>query len=339
VQNLSHRTLISIATTIVNLLVAIQHFPVTWLENERSIRPASLLSAYLLFSILLDAIQARTLWLQGNSISIAAVFSACIGTKILMLAAETQQKRQYLQTAYKHLPPESLSGIINRSLIWWMNSLVKQGFRSFLVLKDLYGLDHELKSVTIFTQARRFWEKRNIPERRYEFLWAMVTALKWPLIWTIPPRLIMIAFTFAQPLLIRAVLKTVQSPETEANKNMGYALILAAALIYTGLGISRLHYYQSTYRFVTMIRGAAISLIHDRALQMQDGTHDESAAITLMSTDVDRIYLCFTQLNELWAGLIEIVIGIVLLGLQLGWVCVVPLVIVFGESRRCFVRI
>ena len=313
-----------------NLLVAIQHFPITLLEDERSIRPSSLLSIYLLLSILLDAAQARTLWLQGDKTPIAAAFSAIIATKILMLLLETRQKREYLKFGYQQLPPESLSGIIGRSLLWWINDLFKQGFRSLLSMKDLYELDHELTSFTLSDNARLAWQARTVPERRYEFLWAMVKALKWPLIFTIPSRVLVIAFTFAQPLLIHAVLANVQHPETELSTNEGYALILASSLIYAGLAISRLHYYQSTYRFVTMVRGAAISLIHEQALQVRDGSYDGSAAITLMSTDVDRIYLCLTQLNELWAGFIEVAIGIVLLALQLGWVCVVPLGIVLG---------
>ena len=286
---------------------------------------------YLLLSILFDTAQARTLWLQGDKTPIAATYSASIAIKALMLLIETRQKRRYLRLEYQQLPPESLSGIIGRSLLWWINDLIKQGFRSLLALKDLYELDHELTSATLSDNARRAWDLRTTPERRYEFLWAMIKTLKWPLISTISPRAVMIGFTFAQPLLIHAVLANVQRPQTDLNTNQGYALIIATFLIYAGLAISRLHYNQSTYRFVTMVRGAAISLIHDQALQIRDGLYDESAAITLMSTDVDRIYLCLTQLNELWAGLIEVMIGIVLLALQLGWVCVVPLAIVLGK--------
>ena len=77
-----------------------------------------------------------------------------------------------------------------------------------------------------------------------------------------------------------------------------------------------------------MFRGAAVTLIYNRVLSLQPGVYDESAAITLQSTDVDHVADCLQQLNEIWARLVEVTIGIYLLARQLGWVCVMPLVIV-----------
>jgi hypothetical protein len=62
----------------------------------------------------------------------------------------------------------------------------------------------------------------------------------------------------------------------------------------------------------------------------QAGCYDEKAAITLMSTDTDRLTSSLQSLCEIWANFIELVIGIVLLGLQLGWVCIAPIIVVAG---------
>lgn len=77
-----------------------------------------------------------------------------------------------------------------------------------------------------------------------------------------------------------------------------------------------------------MFRGAAVSLIYDHTLQTQSGISSESAAVSLMSTDVDRIIFCFEELNECWSRMIEVGIGIPLLTLQLGWVSIIPLVVI-----------
>lgn len=82
---------------------------------------------------------------------------------------------------------------------------------------------------------------------------------------------------------------------------------------------------------ITMFRGAVVSLIYSHTLSLQADAYDESASVTLMSTDVDIIAQSLQQVNEAWARLIEIGIGIWLLERQLGAVCVAPIVVVLGR--------
>jgi ATP-binding cassette subfamily C (CFTR/MRP) protein 1 len=56
------------------------------------------------------------------------------------------------------------------------------------------------------------------------------------------------------------------------------------------------------------------------------------AAVTLMSTDVDRLTMSIQSLNEMWAQTAEVALGIWLLERQLRWVCVTPIIIVVGTS-------
>lgn len=77
-----------------------------------------------------------------------------------------------------------------------------------------------------------------------------------------------------------------------------------------------------------MFRGSTVYLIYNRTLLLKEGVYDESAAVSLMSNDVDRIAFCLTELNECWSRCIEIAIGLTLLSIQLGWVSLVPLVVI-----------
>ena len=77
-----------------------------------------------------------------------------------------------------------------------------------------------------------------------------------------------------------------------------------------------------------MLRGSLVGLIYDRTLLLQDGVYDESAAISIMGTDVDRIAGTMDVIHEVWAQLIEVALGIWLLARQIGWVCVLPIIIV-----------
>ena len=79
---------------------------------------------------------------------------------------------------------------------------------------------------------------------------------------------------------------------------------------------------------MTMFRGAMITLIFNKTLSLKCDEYNESTALTLMSTDIDRIVLCFEYFHSVWARFIEVIIGTTLLALQMGWACVIPLVVV-----------
>lgn len=313
-----------------NLLVAVQTFGLSWVEDTRSVRPSSLLNAYLFLTLLLDLAQARTLWLRQTNTAIAAVFSASIAAKAALLFLESRNKRRHLVARYRELPPEATSGILNRSVLWWLNGLFRRGYRALISFDSLWLLDEELTSDRISNKIQRAWERRRIPERRAEFPWAICRALWWPIAQAAIPRIFLILFTFAQPLLISGALYLLSHPRDQMSGVLGQALVGATVLLYIGLAVSRLLYEHRLYRAVTMARGATVSLIYSRALLIRDGLYDEAASITLMSTDTDRVVAVLESLFELWARAIELVVGIYLLARQLGWVCVMPLVVILS---------
>jgi ATP-binding cassette, subfamily C (CFTR/MRP), member 1 len=321
----------SVAYAVINLVVAIQIAGLTWTEDAKSVRPSSLISTYLLFTLLFDAAQARTLWLRqstGTQNPLAAVLTAGITVKTVMLLVEAREKTGYLRKEYQDLPPESTSGIINRSLLWWINRFFHNGLKKLLAYEDLYVLDSKLTSAGLSDVISQAWAQRKTPERRFEFPRAIWRAFWKPFLAAVFPRVCLIGFTFAQPFLIFRVLSHLTRPDNEIALREGYGLIGAAGLIYMGLAISSLHYNQNIYRFTTMFRGAAVSLIYTHTLAIKDHFYDEAAAVTLMSTDVDNIARCLVNLNECWARLLEVIVGTTLLTLQLGWVSVVPIVVV-----------
>lgn len=326
------QTKASLPLAVLDLIVATQFLALTWMEDTRSVRPSSLLNTYLLFTLLLDLAQARTLWLRKFSTAISGLFTARIATKASLLVLEAQSKRNYLKAIYQALPPESIGGILNRSLLWWVNGLFRHGFRSLLTIEDLYVLDRRLSSIHLRAKVQKAWDARRKPERRFEFPLVICKALWRQLLYAAVPRVFLIGFTFAQPFLISRLLNFLAGPDDQKTANVGYGLIGATALIYLGLAVSSLHYNQNIYRFITMFRGATVSCIYDHLLVLPDATYDKSGALTLMDTDVERIAQVLTELNECWARSIEVIVGVTLLALQLGWVCVLPIIVVIGKS-------
>ena len=77
-----------------------------------------------------------------------------------------------------------------------------------------------------------------------------------------------------------------------------------------------------------MARGILISAIYTKTTEGRISSSTDGASLTLMSTDVERIFLGFRQLHEFWASCIEIALASWLLYNKLGLAFLTPIVIV-----------
>lgn len=300
------------------------------LENNSSIRPSLLICTFLLVNSLLDVSQARTLWLQNESRPLAGLFTTSICFRGIILYLEAFEKKSFLKEPYNKYPPEALGSVINRSMFWWINKLILKGQKSILSLGDLFDTDKALSSFVLEDRLRASWD-RQTPGESHSLLFAVLSCFKGSLVALILPRLCLIGFKFSQPLLINRAISLIEEPENPTNKDIGYALIAATAFIYLGLAISTAQYRHKIFRFITMIRGGLTCLIYDATLNLDSNLMGDSAAITLMSTDIERIGTGFVTIDSLWAGPIEACIAIYLLERQLGIACIAPLIVSLGK--------
>jgi ATP-binding cassette subfamily C (CFTR/MRP) protein 1 len=75
-----------------------------------------------------------------------------------------------------------------------------------------------------------------------------------------------------------------------------------------------------------MFRGALASVIYTAALS-SSSNYNQMTAVTLMSTDIDRLWQSMQHVVDFWARLVEVSIGIWLLWRQLGSVAIAPIII------------
>lgn len=84
-------------------------------------------------------------------------------------------------------------------------------------------------------------------------------------------------------------------------------------------------------RLVVEIRGGLVAAIYRKTLLLPSSAASPAAAITLMSTDIERIAGGVTQVHETWASILELAIAIWLIERQLGVAVLVP--VGFGICR------
>jgi ATP-binding cassette, subfamily C (CFTR/MRP), member 1 len=80
-----------------------------------------------------------------------------------------------------------------------------------------------------------------------------------------------------------------------------------------------------------MIRGAIVSKIYTKVNEISITDFDDSAALTLMSTDVERVTNGLNMVHEVWANIIEVAIGLYLLQLQIGLPALTALAVALGS--------
>ncbi|CZT41190.1 related to multidrug resistance protein [Rhynchosporium secalis] len=297
------------------------------LEDRRAVPPSLLLSIYLLASLIFDIAQVRTLYLRHETSTLLGLSTTSVVLKAVLLVLESRSKRGYLRVPYNGYSPETTGGIFNRSFFWWINPILATGFRRLLTLDDLFQTDASLLTDPLRNRMQNSWEKYQ-SRGTHRLTASIFHCLGWSFLSIIFPRLCLIGFNYSQPFLISAAIKYVSQPSAARDENDGYGLIGAAALIYLGIAISTTQYQHAVNRLLVGFRGATASLIYSKTLKQQAGVQDKEASLTHMSSDIDQLAFGLDALCQIWAQVIELVIGLYLLSRNLGWVCVAPIVIV-----------
>lgn len=87
------------------------------------------------------------------------------------------------------------------------------------------------------------------------------------------------------------------------------------------------------------VRSALIAVIYQKLLSLKFANANNSAAVTLMGTDVDRIAeSLYLLISELAANVVQMSIAVWLLERQLGAVCIAPIVVALGRNYTLILK-
>ncbi|KAI1735611.1 putative ABC multidrug transporter [Xylaria scruposa] len=322
---------IAISASALRFVASLCIIPLSLLEHNRSPRPSVLLGAYLFLTLLLDIAQTRTFWLASSTrpeIAYSAVFTAGVTVKAVIVLFEAQRKTSWVKWDEKGHSPEETSGIYSLGLYSWLNQLAISGYRKVLQVPDLYPLDSAMTSTQLHSRFVERFDSPIFAGRKYRLLLILSRTLIRQLLLPILPRLVLIGFTLSQPFFIQSLINYLTKPPGSVSVNIGYGFIGACILIYSGIALSTALYWYFQYRMLYMVRGTLVSAIYAKTTEANIANGDDNASLTLMSTDIERIYQGFRTVHEVWANTIQVAISAFLLYKQLGPAFVVPIVIV-----------
>jgi ATP-binding cassette, subfamily C (CFTR/MRP), member 1 len=274
------RTSASIPAATVSTLGALALVLLSGLEDSHSVRPSAIINTYMLFSLLLDIPQARTLWLRPGPTRLPIVFSVGIAFKLIGLYLEACTRRRFLLPPYRVNAPEMLVSIYDRTLLWWLNPTFFLGFKSRIAFEDLSPIDDGLSSEYLDHHFQHIWSQYQDTSGS-ALLLALAIQCRFSVIAFMVPRLFLSAFKVSQPLLINRITTTMARGVTQESTNAGRGLIGATALVYCGLALSNVIYKRQLQRFQTKLRGVLVTSLYRKMLVLSAEVLADNTAVTL----------------------------------------------------------
>ncbi|KAI3009272.1 hypothetical protein CBS147346_2163 [Aspergillus niger] len=313
------RTQASLVAAVLTLITSVGLLFLSHLEHIYSVQPSSILNLFLSWTIVFDAVRARSLWLASYTV-LATLYTASIAVKLVWFYLETKSKLVYINKNVQY-GDEEIRGFYNRAFFWWVNPLLLLGFKQSVSLEELPYLDRALSANELHRKISAHWA--SMP-KTYEnaLAYCAVRAFRAPVFYSFLSRLMRIGLDYTQPFLITRL--TIYVGQETPSKNDGYGLIGAFALVFILKGVMNCLYEHYIFRLITQIRGALVSVIYDKTLELKYDEYSDSAALTLMSNDIDNIASGIQNVHEVWASPIEVGIALYLLQRQVAWAATVP---------------
>ncbi|OAQ99680.1 hypothetical protein LLEC1_04113 [Akanthomyces lecanii] len=302
-----------LASSVLKLVAALLMVVLSFTDHSKSARPSVVLNIYVFFTLILDAAQARTLFLlsSGNhhELTYSALFVAAVAVKLVVLLLESQRKTRWVRWAdEKEHSPEETSGVFSLGVFFWLNGLFLVGYKKVMAISDLFPLDSTLDSRRLHAAFAGNLRTATLKGDKL----ALLKVLAWTMKGTI--------------LLAVRLLDTLSRPVVPASTS--YGLIGAAFLIYLGIAVSTSFYWYYQFRMLAMARAMLVTEIYAQSTRLSIAKASDNAALTLMSTDWERINEGFQAVHDIWVSIVQVGLASWMLYRQLGFIFFVPLGIV-----------
>ncbi|EAT92252.2 hypothetical protein SNOG_00757 [Parastagonospora nodorum SN15] len=214
-------------------------------------------------------------------------------------------------------------------------------------MDTILPLDNSFDPETLHAEFSRYLLYEKLQGDLFGLAKVLIRTLKVPLLLPIVPRLALLGFTFSQPFFIETLLDYLAQPDLDPN--VGYGLIGASFLIFSGIAVSAALSWYFHHRFRIMVQSILVLEIFIKATTARVGATDHNAALTLMGTDIERIRMGFRHVHEIWASMIQVALAAWMLYRRLGiafvaaiglvvvcFICLAVLVNFTGDSQKAW---
>lgn len=231
--------------------------------------------------------------------------------------------------------PFVYANIFSRLTFGWMTPLMKLGKHQYLTEDDLWLLPRPDQTDALTNQLRLSWNRQlssstdpshpSPSPPSPSLIWALVRAYGGPYLIAALFKLTQDVLQFAQPQLLRRLLRFVDSYASGHEPEPVYVGYLIAGIMFTCGLVQTLflhQYFQRVFQTGIRVRSGLIGIIYQKSLVLSNeekGGRATGDIVNLMSTDVSRIQDSCTNGLILISGLFQINLAFISLYGMLGW--------------------
>nr|GAT47975.1 predicted protein [Mycena chlorophos] len=320
---------LGLAAPIVQILAAAMLLLVVMVKHTQSITPSTLVIVYTFFKCIFSAAIMRSSLRIGEPhrtvVSLALVVASYFG---LCLAEILGKSRAILK---KDVAPVSATSFLSRVTFYWLFPLKWRGHNRKLTIADCGSIPAEMGARASTNPLRAVLLSVTRTGKHY-LVRASFKAMPLLFLSPIPPRILLIFATFAQPLLTTRMITYVAEPPQSQSSERGWALVGGFVATYGLITLMTAVYWEKVFNSTVLYRGALVGNIYSKTLRLSSASSREvggGVASTYMSVDVERVSAGLETMHEMWAAIVQIILGVALLWTQATWTAILPLVITF----------
>ncbi|OAA73307.1 ABC transporter, transmembrane domain, type 1 [Cordyceps fumosorosea ARSEF 2679] len=301
-----------------SLLSAICITIITTSGHLNFLASSTFLGLFLTITLPADIVTTLTYHSRPGLVQIARLQIAVPVLKFVLMGLEEVSKRSLIHASNVRasLGGEGLAGFWNKSLLIWLNPLLLFGFRHKITSSSLPALASQFASDMLYREFESKWESRTRKTSRFALAIVLFLAIPWPFLYVLLPRLLVTGFTFSQPFLLQDIVNEVST--TNPSVDVEHGLLIATAIIYTGLAVSRSWYVYVKNQARICVRAVLASAIYHKSLRLDATELNKKAAVTLINTDLKGVDQLVELGYESTAYILEIGLGIAMLSRFVG---------------------
>ncbi|GBB94362.1 hypothetical protein RclHR1_02340019 [Rhizophagus clarus] len=228
------------------------------------------------------------------------------------------------------LIPESNANIFSKLTFWWVENLMKLGYKRPLEKDDLYALNDARLAKNIISEFEKSWEKEYTrKDGKPPSLFRALNRIFGLKFWTSGFfRLISDTLQVTSPLILQVILTFAQeswmarnNKDASPTSSLGYSLAVILFIMQMGSTFCSNFYFYNSMETGFLVRTALITIIYRKAMMLSGKARSmftTGKVTNIMSTDTTRLDFACSFFHIAWAAPIQLCIALGLLIRNLG---------------------
>ncbi|KAJ6788053.1 hypothetical protein PWT90_09274 [Aphanocladium album] len=318
-------TTASIPAASLDLVASVALAAFIFVEHRHALRESAFLGLYLSITFLLDIAKCRSYFRRTGLEALGGLAAAAAIIRLtIIILEELPRTALIVDDEIRQLTGrEAAAGFWTRSLFLWLNPLIWKGYRGTIAIEDISEIGAEFSSRTLFEQFHPRWLTRD-KLATLCLARALLSQMWMYLLWCFIARLAFTGCSFALPFILLR-LTDVISANDRASGDVEDSLIGATILALVGIGLSRGAFQQLNNRLTARVRGVLVTEMLDKCHRISQSEAKKSAAMTLMSTDMESIAADIGALYRIPISILEVGLSTYFLSFFVGQGCFVVL--------------